>query len=98
MLNYPKHKCPRNLEKCRAYGQVVEDDENPMSGSFFCCGKNDGTMAHVEEDIYTLCFHGEFRDSMTFNDRRDLVDQMHVIAVAMSHIELDIIDGGSDHG
>ena len=73
----------------------MEDDGTPMNGSFFCCGKNDGTMAHVKEDRYTLCFHGEFRDSMTFNDRRDLVDQMHVIAVAMSHIELDIIDGGN---
>lgn len=92
MLHYPKHKCPRNLKTCTAYGQIVQDDDNPMDGSFFCCGKNDGTMATVKEDIYTLCFHGEFRNSMTFNDRRDLVDQLYVIAAAMSHIELDCLD------
>lgn len=91
MLYLPKHKCPRGFATCRAYGQVVQNDENPLGGSFFCCGKNDGTMAPVEGDRYTLCFHGEFRSDMSFYDRRDLVDQMHVIAVAMSHIELDML-------
>lgn len=88
-LKYPDHECPRGLETCRAYGQIVTDDDNPMDGSFFCCGRNDGTMAPVSEDVYTVCFHGEFRDSVSFYDRRDLVDQMMVISVALSHIELD---------
>lgn len=91
MLDYPKIRCQRGLETCRAYGQVVQNDDTPMAGSFFCCGKNDGTMAPVKEDRYTICFHGEFRDTMSFNDRRDLVDKAHVILAALSHIELDLL-------
>lgn len=90
MLWYPKIKCPRGLESCRSYGQVVTDDDNPMSSSFFCCGKNNGTMpGQLPEDVFTLCFHGEFRNTISYNDRRDLIDQMHVIASALSHIEID---------
>jgi hypothetical protein len=46
-------------------------------------------MAPVDQDKYTKCFHGEFRDDITFHDRRDLVDEMNVISSALSHIELD---------
>lgn len=90
-LKYPDHKCPRGLDTCRSYGQIVSDDDNPSEGSFFCCGRNDGTLAPVKDDIYTLCFHGEFRDAMDFYDRRDLVDQTNVITSALSHIELDMM-------
>ncbi len=89
MLHYPPIRCPRGLTTCRAYGQVVSNEEAPLSGSFFCCGKNDGSMAPVEQDIYTKCFHGEYCDIQTFHDRRDLVDEMNVISSALSHIELD---------
>lgn len=90
MLPYPE-KCLRGITKCKPYSQI-QSEGLPHERSFFCCGKNDGTMAPVPEDIYTLCFRGEFRNSISYNDRRDLVDQMHVIAVAMSHIELDMLD------
>ena len=91
MLYLPRVECPRGLNTCRSYGQVITNDEAPKDGSFFCCGKNDRSMAPVEEDIYTKCFHGEFRDDMTFHDRRDLVDEMNVISSALSHIELDMM-------
>ena len=93
MLHYPPIKCPRGLETCRSYGQVLSNEESPMDGSFFCCGKNDGSMAPVKEDIYTKCFHGELRDDTTFHDRRDLIDEMNVISSALSHIELDAMEG-----
>lgn len=93
MLYYPRIECPRGLTNCRSYGQVVQNDDNPMDGSFFCCGKNDGTMpGQLPEDNYTLCFHGEFRNDTVYMDRRDLIDQMHVIAAAMSHIELERLE------
>lgn len=92
MLRYPPIECPRGLETCRSYGQVVTNEDMPMDESFFCCGKNDGSMAPVPEDIYTKCFHGEFRDDMTFHDRRDLIDEMNVISSALSHIELDVME------
>lgn len=94
MLYFPKIKCPRGLDTCQSYGQVVQNDDAPLSGSFFCCGKHDGTMAPVAQDIYTKCFRGEFRDNITFHDRRDLVDEMNVISSALSHIELDLL---ADH-
>jgi len=95
-LWFPKIECPRGLGTCRSYGQIVSDDEEPMKGSFFCCGKHDGTMAPVQQDIYTKCFHGEFRDDIRFYDRRDLVDEMSVIATALSHIELDMMSASEE--
>lgn len=92
MLRYPLIKCPRGLDTCRSYGQVVANEDDPLKGSFFCCGKNDGSMSSIPEDRYTKCFHGEFRNDMTFHDRRDLIDEMNVIASALSHIELDSIE------
>lgn len=87
-LQYPQ-RCLRGLKTCRPYGQIESSGDNP---SFICCGKNDGSMCPIPQDVYTLCFHGENRDDMTFHDRRDLTDQMYVIAWAMSHIELDSIE------
>jgi hypothetical protein len=91
MLKYPE-KCLRNKTTCQPYGQLESCEDAEGNKSFFCCGKNDGTEPPVEEDRYTLCFKGEFRDTVSFNDRRDLIDQMHVIAYAMSHIELDYLE------
>ena len=93
MLHYPPVRCPRGLETCRSYGQVISNEDFPMEGSFFCCGKNNGTMSPTAlEDIYTKCFHGELRNDITFHDRRDLIDEMNVISSALSHIELDTIE------
>lgn len=89
MLPYPKITCPRDFKECISFGQVVSNDTEPMKGSFFCCGKHDGSISPVEQDKYTKCFHGEFRDSITFHDKRDLIDEMNVISSALSHIELD---------
>jgi hypothetical protein len=49
-------------------------------------------MAPVAQDKYTLCFKGPHRDDMVFMDRRDLVDQAHVILAALSFIELDMME------
>jgi len=90
MLKYPE-KCLRNLTTCQPYGQI-QSEMVKGEQSFFCCGRHDGTMAPVEQDKYTLCFSGKFRDDMTFSDRRDLVDQAAVIMGALQHIELDMLE------
>lgn len=92
-LRFPE-RCLRGLTTCRPYGQI-EGGDPAGERSYLCCGKHDGSMALVPQDVYTLCFHGPHRDSMTFHDRRDLVDQAYVIACAQSHIELDELDAAS---
>ena len=89
-LSYPE-KCLRGLTTCQPYSQLASNTGEPHQQSFFCCGRNDGTMAPVPEDIYTLCFKGELRDDVSFNDKRDLVHHAHVIMGALAHIEEDAI-------
>ncbi len=93
-MNCPE-KCPRGLSNCKPYGHIGSNIGEEKEQSFFCCGKNDGTMSQIPEDIYTLCFKGEFRDNMSFNDRRDLVDTAQVIITALSNIELDMLETAS---
>lgn len=73
-------KCLRGLTTCQPLAQIVADD----SSSFLCCGENQPEMRPVQQDIYTLCFKGEFRDDMRFNDRRDLVHTAAVIVQALA--------------
>jgi len=81
MIEYPK-KCLRGL-KCQPYGQIVSDDGT----SFFCCGEHDGTETEVAEDIYRICFKGEFDDRMSNYDKRDLTHEASVIIQALAIIE-----------
>ena len=79
-------KCLRGRTDCQPYSQIVSDDRD----SFFCCGENDGNMSQGDnpsEDIYTLCFKGEFTDEISCNDKRDLVHQAAVILGALAIIE-----------
>lgn len=87
MLFYPK-KCLRGLNTCRPLSQIVGGQDGDVI-SFFCCGENDGTDRPIEEDKYTVCFKGEFRDQVSYNDKRDLVHNMAVLAQALAHIEED---------
>lgn len=82
MIHYPD-KCLRGLNNCQPYAQIASD----CGTSFFCCGENDGTDRFVEQDKYTLCFRGEFKDEISHNDKRDLVHQAAVIMQAMAIIE-----------
>ena len=82
MFTLPE-KCPRGLKTCKPLSQIVSDGEV----SFFCCGENDGSMSKIPEDRFTVCFKGEFRDQMSFNDRRDLTHQAAVIVQALAITE-----------
>lgn len=75
--------CPRGLDCCQPYNQIVSSDAE----SFFCCGKNDGTLSEEPGDIYTLCFKGTEADDMACNDKRDLIHLMSVISGAVAVIE-----------
>lgn len=82
---YLPEKCLRGQKNCQPLAQISADD----NVSFFCCGENDGTGLQIPEDRYTVCFKGEFRDEISFNDKRDLVHNAAVLVQALAVIEND---------
>ncbi len=86
-MNIP-YDCPRNRDDCRALSVIQSDGGE----SFFCCGENNGENRIVEQDKYTTCFKGEFRDEMSHSDKRDLVHQSAVIIQALAVIEKEHSD------
>lgn len=84
---YPPLNCPRGLDTCKPLSNIISDGEI----SFFCCGENKG-MAAVEEDIYTVCFKGEHRDSTAFYDKRDLIHESAVIIQALAIVQAAVED------
>jgi len=82
MFTLPE-KCLRSLKTCLPLSQIVSDD----GSTFFCCGENNGSMSPIPEDKYTVCFKGQFRDQMSFNDRRDLIHNAAVIVQALAITE-----------
>lgn len=75
--------CPRGLTSCIALANIISDD----SSSFFCCGENNGEGVEVEQDKYTTCFKGEFRDEIAHSDKRDLTHQAATIIQALAVVE-----------
>lgn len=83
---YPE-KCLRGLKSCQPYGQIKSDLSIENGGSFYCCGKNDGTGLATPEDRYTLCFKGPLDDRRHNNDKRDLIHNASVLIQALAIIE-----------
>lgn len=82
MIPIPR-TCPRGHGDCIALANLVSDDES----SFFCCGENDGSARAVEQDKFTTCFKGEFRDEISHSDKRDLTHQASVLVQALAVVE-----------
>lgn len=82
MIMYPE-KCLRGKTTCQPYGQIA----STCGTSFFCCGENDGSERSIEQDKYTLCFKGEFLDTTSNNDKRDLIHLVATISQALAIIE-----------
>ena len=76
-------KCLRGCIDCEPYGQIESDNKS----SFCCVGKNYGTNRVEKNDIYRYCFQNDTIDTEEDCDKRDLVDQLSVIAQALSVIE-----------
>ena len=91
MIELPD-KCMRGLKTCEPLSQIVSD-----SGiSFFCCGQNDGTMSHIKQDNFTVCFKGEHDDKISYNDKRDLTHNASVLIQALAIIEERNVDDKGD--
>ena len=82
MIAIPE-KCLRGRDDCKPLSQIASD----CGTSFFCCGENDGTNRTVEQDKFTACFKGEFRDEISFCDTRDLTHQAAVFVQALAVVE-----------
>jgi len=80
---YVPWDCPRGREDCRALSNIISDNGE----SFFCCGENNGKNRAIEQDKYTTCFKGQFRDEIANSDKRDLIHQSSVIIQALAVIE-----------
>lgn len=76
--------CLRGIKTCQPYSLIQANDG---TGSFICCGENDGVDRFVQQDKYTLCFKNESLDERTYNDERDLTDIASVILQALSIIQ-----------
>ena len=86
-MNIP-YDCPRGRKDCIALANIISDDTT----SFFCCGENKDQPKQVEQDIYTTCFKGEFRDEMSHSDKLDLVHQSAVIIQSLAVIQKAVGD------
>lgn len=76
-------KCLRERTDCKPLSQIASD----CGTSFFCCGENDGTRRGIEQDKFTTCFKGEFRDEISFSDKRDIIHQAAVLVQAIAVVE-----------
>lgn len=81
------HKCPRGRNNCIALSNMVADD----GSSFVCCGENNGDTRPVEQDKYTVCFKGEFRDTEEYYDKRDLLHHSSVMLQAVAVVQMDVL-------
>jgi len=82
MMKIP-YDCPRGRKDCISLSIIASDN----NASFFCCGENNGERRSVDQDKYTTCFKGEFRDETAGSDKRDLVHQIAVLTQALAVIE-----------
>ena len=84
MFHLPE-KCLRGGSSCTPLAQIAAEGDV----SFFCCGENDGSCRPIDQDKYTLCFKGQYRDDISYNDKRDLIHNAAVLMQALAIIEED---------
>ena len=82
------YDCPRGRNDCIALSNIIATNKT----SFYCCGENKIEGKAAEQDIYTLCFKGEFDDRIHFCDKRDLTHQAAVIIQSLAVIENPVGD------
>jgi hypothetical protein len=82
MISIP-FDCPRKRTDCRSLSNIIADDNS----TFFCCGENNGESRSVEQDKYTVCFKGEYRDAIDHYDKRDLIHHSSVMMQALAAVE-----------
>lgn len=82
MIKLPE-KCLRGRDNCIPYAQIAADEEE----SFFCCGVHDGSISPVLSDKFTFCSKHERYDTISMNDKRDLIHNAAVILQALAVIE-----------
>lgn len=82
---YLPEKCLRDRGDCQPLAQIA----STCGTSFYCCGKNDSSTRTVEQNKYTVCFKGQYRDSISGNDKRDLTHNAAVLIQALAIIEED---------
>jgi len=75
----------RGRKDCRPIANIVSDEE-PLT--FICCGENDGKTREYQQDKYRICI----KDRCSYGtrqdvDKRDIIDEMSVLAQALSVIE-----------
>lgn len=75
--------CPRGRDECESLSQIIADEHS----SFVCCGEVKEHARSIPQDRYRLCWKNPVVDEMGEYDKRDLIDQMSVIAQAISIIE-----------
>lgn len=77
----------RDRGDCQPLANIVSDLEFGEPQTFICCGENDGRNRVVPQDKYTLCVKtNDGVDDMRNLDYRDIVDQVSVMAQALSMI------------
>jgi len=82
MIKIP-YTCPRGREDCISLSLIQSDCEV----SFFCCGENNGENLTIKEDIYTVCFKGEFDDTRSHFDKLDLMHNAAVLVQALAVVQ-----------
>ncbi len=76
--------CSRGRNDCQPLSNMIADS---IEMDFICVGKNDGTTRVHGQDKYRLCKKSQDCDTMYDYDKRDLTDELYIIAKALSVIE-----------
>lgn len=85
---YRPDKCMRERTDCNPLANIVSDPEFGEPQTFICCGENSPSCRSVEQDEYTLCIKSnEGVDDRRNLDKRDIIDQISVMAQSLSMIE-----------
>jgi len=86
------NSCPRGCDDCVALARIESDG----GVSFFCVGENDGHNRPVEQDRYTVCYKGPYRDDKHYYDKRDLIHHASVMMQAVAVVERDVASEKKD--
>jgi len=83
--------CPRCRNDCTPLSGISADD---VTGDFICVGANLPSSRKIPQDRFTLCWKTAVIDERGHWDKRDLMDNMSVIAQALSNDENIRINSG----
>lgn len=88
--------CPRGLTGCQPLANIVSDGDDP---SFVCVGANSDIDRSIPSDVLRRCVRSSAGvDSQENCNRRDLVDEVSVVAQALSVIEnTTVAQAASEH-